>query len=169
MKKWDISGTTRPIRLKFWEQVVETVPLVTYEVHLPQNPSHSTGKQVSNLNGSVQHSRRSPVLDNPYQENSGAYQLPTTSKMWLQQPHKVTGMKANYSTDNFWPTSKMALEASDLIGSLSNGSRWKACPEEDYETTYDDLMDSSGATKALYYITLGTLAASAIRVSLNWV
>ena len=61
MKKWDISGTTRPIRLKFWDQVVETVPLVPYDVHLPQNPSHSTGKQVSNLNGSVQHSRRSPV------------------------------------------------------------------------------------------------------------
>ena len=56
-----ISGTTRPIRLKFWDQVVETVWLVPYEVHLPQNPSHSAGKRVSNLNGSVQHSRRSPV------------------------------------------------------------------------------------------------------------
>ena len=29
MKKWDISGTTRPIRLKFWDQVVETNP--TYQ------------------------------------------------------------------------------------------------------------------------------------------
>ena len=61
MKKWDISGTTRPIRLKFWEQVVETVPLVPYEVHLPKNASHSTGKQVSNLKGSVQLLRPSTV------------------------------------------------------------------------------------------------------------
>ena len=56
-----ISGTTRPIWLKFWDQVVETVWLVPYEVHLPQNPSHSAGKRVSNLNGSVQLSRPSTV------------------------------------------------------------------------------------------------------------
>ena len=48
-----ISGTTRPIQLKFWEQVVETVPLVPYEVHLPQNPSHSARKRVSNGAGQL--------------------------------------------------------------------------------------------------------------------
>ena len=77
-------------------------------------------------------------------------------------------MKVNLTTNSSWPSSSaltLLARVDPYLITLANGSDEHKCPDEEYETTYQDLMVSSGATQALYYVTLSTMGAAAIRVS----